>query len=153
MKIIGAVIVLGIVALLGFWWMASRTNPGVPSPSSIVNMRPAPIPLDKVITISAGGAENYTINIPSNKCPGLLHGDWQSQGKSAGISGANDDSLVGFTIEGPDGSVLSRLDHPVSGNFSFRCTQAGTYTFTFDNQGIIRSSGRTVNVHPEFQPD
>ena len=77
---------------------------------------------------------------------------WTS-GKRAGIKGANDDTLVGFTLRGPDNKVIQTLDHPTSGNFSVRCDAPGVYTFVFDNTGIIRSSARKVSIKGTYQPD
>jgi hypothetical protein len=40
----------------------------------------------------------YNVSPPGGKVPGRLYGRWISKGSSAGIKGAADDTLIGFTI-------------------------------------------------------
>ncbi|HET6250157.1 MAG TPA: hypothetical protein VFE47_20875 [Tepidisphaeraceae bacterium] len=99
----------------------------------------------QTITVPAGRVFDLPLSFPAERTPGRIRGHWTSQGKSAGIAGAKDDTLVKFTIRGSNNAVLQRLDHPVSGNFDIRYA-GGTFTLTFDNSGIVRSSGRVVSV-------
>ncbi len=74
------------------------------------------------------------------------------RGISANVNGAADDTLVGFTLTAPDNKIVQKLDHPVTGNFAVRY-EGGVYTFTFNNQSIIRSSARIVTLQGTYQPD
>jgi hypothetical protein len=74
------------------------------------------------------------------------------KGAVSNVRGAHDDSLVGFVLTAPNGKIIQNRDHPLTGNFSERY-KGGTYTFTFDNAGWVRSSGRIVTFEGTYQPD
>jgi hypothetical protein len=136
---------------LGAWYLFARKVFLIPSPGSL--MRATPIPVKDNIDVPAGKLMNWTFSTPDGRTPGLLQGTWHCSGASAGISGAQDDTLVGFTLRGPDDKVLEQLDHPISGNFSLRFEAPGKCTFVFDNGGIIRSSMRKVRIEGTYHPD
>ena len=148
MRVAGLILIFA--GILGGWWFVSRRT-GAPGPREIIQARP--IPIKDTVDVEAGHSVKYTFTVPAGKAPGLLQGHWSAQGKSANIKGATDDTLVGFTLRGPDNNVIQSLDHPTSGNFSSRCGAAGAYTFEFSNAGIIRSSSRRVTIDGSYQPD
>jgi hypothetical protein len=142
-------IALLLVAAAG-WSILSRKTP-IPSIASIVAA--SPVAVNQTFTVEPGKAYQFRFEFPADKSPGRFHGSWTSQGKSAGLKGATDDTLVTFTIKGSDDKTLTTSNrHPVTGNFDFRYT-GGTVTLTFDNSGIIRSSARTVTLAGIYQPD
>ena len=109
--------------------------------------------LSDEVTVPVGKVLTYQFPIRNDQVPGTLMGSWFSKGSSAGIKGANDDSLISFTLTDPNQKNLKSMDHPVSGNLNERITAPGTYTITFSNGGIIRSSDRKVWVDMSYQPD
>lgn len=109
--------------------------------------------LTKEFRVRANRVYELRVSKPDGKGPWHLHGHWKCQGRSADIEGATDDTLVRFALRGPDDKVVEELKHPVSGNFSIHFTEPGTYTFIFDNSGIIRSSARLITVEGTFEPD
>jgi hypothetical protein len=136
---------------LGGWWIAARKSVTVPSPKQL--LAAAPIRIDETFQVPPQRSQEWTWEPPDGRTPGLLEGSWECRGSTSGIAGANDDTLVGFALRGPDNRVIQQLDHPVSGNFSLRCTSAGKYTFVFDNGGIVRSSARKVTLHGAYHPE
>ena len=149
---------IGIVAVLGTilvaWWIISRVVPGVPAPNIETLTKPASIDVKREgVTVPVGKVLTYQFPIRNDQVPGTLMGSWFSKGSSAGIKGANDDSLISFTLTDPNQKNLKSMDHPVSGNLNERITAPGTYTITFSNGGIIRSSDRKVWVDMSYQPD
>ena len=110
-------------------------------------------PVKDEFTVKRGRQMEYTFKTPAGKAPGHLHGHWTARGKSADIDGATDDTLVKFTLRGPDDKVIEKLDHPTSGNFDVHFTEAGACTFVFDNSGIVRSSGRVVIFDGVYDQD
>jgi hypothetical protein len=141
---------LAVLALLG-WMVIARKTGAIPSPAQIV--APQPIRVAETITVKPGQQMEWSLATPGGRAPGLLQGSWTAHGASANIKGANDDTLVGFTLRGPDNVSIQHLDHPTSGNFSIRYEKPGTYTFIFDNGGIIRSSARQVQIEGTYHPD
>jgi hypothetical protein len=149
-RVAASLAIVAVLAVAGWWFISRKT--AVASPTSIVAA--SPIPVRDTLRVEANHAMTYTLTPPQGKLPGWLSGRWTCTGKSAGIKGANDDSLIGFSIVGPDNNVIEKLDrHPTSGNFKLRFDGPGAYTFTFDNSGIIRSSARVVELSGTYQPD
>lgn len=146
---LAALAVVGAL-FLGGWWLVSRKT-AIASPAALVTA--APIPVTDRLTIEAGKGMTYSVTPPHGKVPGWFTGRWTCKGKSAGIKGAHDDSLVAFKIVGPDDKVIEKLDHQGRGNFKLRFDGPGAYTFVFDNSGIIRSSARVVEIDGTYQPD
>jgi hypothetical protein len=143
------VIMVGAL-FVGGWWFVSRKI-AIASPAALVTA--SPIPVTDRLNIEAGKGMTYSVTPPQGKVPGWLSGRWTCKGKSAGIKGAHDDSLVAFKIVGPDNKVIEKLDHQGCGNFKLRFDGPGAYTFVFDNSGIIRSSARVVEIDGTYQPD
>ena len=137
------------VVCLTCWWVLSRRSP-LPSPAALL-AAPA-IPLNNTITVPAGKEYKLAVSYPQDRSPGWLRGTWTVGGTSAGVRGAMDDTLVSYSLIGPDDSIIDRQDHPTSGNFSVRYT-GGVYTFMFDNGGVFRSSPRVVTIEGSYQPD
>jgi hypothetical protein len=113
----------------------------------------APVSFDKIITVEADTSEIYSFSVPADKAPGWLQGHWDIQGKSAGIAGAHDDTLVNYVLRDPNGKVIARMDHPISGDFSINCDVPGVYKFVFNNAGIIRESSRIVTLRGTYFQD
>lgn len=149
-----AVIIGGIAAFLLLagiaWWLFSRTT-GIGNPTAL--LKPAPTVLDQTFTLDAHQFFSIPVVVQSGRVPGTLQGHFSVRGKSAGIAGATDDTLVDFYIKGPNNERLNGLDHPTDGNFSIKVTAPATYTLVFSNAGIIRSSGRRVTLTGKYQPD
>ena len=140
-----------LIVGLALWWVFSVAHPSVPSPAVVLPILSPPAQkIDETLIVGPGYTETYRLTIPR---PGHFSGFWSSAGKSAGIAGAQDDTLVGYVLRSPDNQVLDRLDHPTSGNFDVRCTSPGIYTFEFSNAGIIRMAARKVEIHGTYQPD
>jgi hypothetical protein len=112
----------------------------------------APLSVKEKIDIAARTNATYVFTAPSGKFPGRFHGRWICKGKSAGITGAHDDSLVKFKLIGPDSETIETLDHPSLEDFDVTIENAGSYTFEFFNTGIIRSSARIVELEGTYQP-
>jgi hypothetical protein len=147
-KSLTRLVVLGVV-IVGAWWALSRTT-GIISPkAAIAEARSRAI--NQTFSVQAGYEHTYAVEF--RNIPGRLSGHWSSQGKSAGIKGATDDSLVAFKLIGPNNNTLHNLDHQNGGNFDVRIDSPGRYTFAFDNSGIIRSSARNVSLDATYQPD
>lgn len=136
---------------VGTWYLFARKVFLIPSPGQLIAA--TPIPVKGNFDVQAGRLVNWTFSTPEGRTPGLLQGSWHCQGQSVGVSGAQDDTLVGFTLRGPDDKVLEQLDHPISGNFSLRFEAPGKCTFVFDNGGIIRSSMRKITIEGTYHPD
>lgn len=146
---------LGICAvILGVWWYVSRKTI-MPSPVAAFTaaVSAEPIRVKQTIRIEPNYERTWPFSPPGGKFPGRLSGHWSCQGKTAGIPGAHDDSLVSFKLVGPDNRTIQRLDHPNGGNFDIRFDGPGVYTFTFNNGGILRSSARVVEFDGTYQPD
>lgn len=144
------VVFLVLLIVIPSWWILSKVT-GVPGPKTI--LKGTPITIKKTILVPSGKLISYTITPPSSKIPGWLYGSFSVSGARAGIKGATDDTLVGFHILDPKNNILNRLDHPATGSFSLRVETPGTYTFVFDNAGIIRMSDRKVTFDMEYLPD
>jgi hypothetical protein len=108
--------------------------------------------ITRTLTVAPGMENSIQISFPRSKSPGWLRGKWTVRDAAAMGKGAHDDSLVGFVLTAPSGKIVQNQDHPISGNFAERYT-GGTYTFTFDNAGWVRSSGRVVTFDGTYQPD
>lgn len=150
---VGTLIVCGLI--LGGWWFVSRKTI-IASPLATLQsaVSTAPIPIKHTIKIEPNYIQTWTFSAVASKVPGRLYGHWSCQGKSAGIRGAHNDTLVSFKLVGPDNRVIvQEPKHPVEGNFDVRIDSPGVYTFEFNNGGIIRSSARVVKVDATYQPD
>jgi hypothetical protein len=109
------------------------------------------IPLKQTVTVEPGRFATYSWEF--SKTPGRLYGSWISQGRSANIRGATDDTLVSFKLVGANNEILQNLDHPASGNFDIHITSPGRYTFWMGNTGMLRSSSRVVTIDATYKPD
>lgn len=120
--------------------------------SGLIKAQPQPVRSSDSVKPNFIGT--YTLDFRTDQVPGMLTGSWRSQGKTAGIKGAMDDTLIAFRLKGPNNEVLQQQqDHPTSGNFSVRVMRAGRYTFEFDNSGLIRSTSRQYSLDGTYQPD
>lgn len=136
---------------VGGWWLLFRKGATSVSPSSLVKSAPALI--NEKATVLAQQKYDLQITFPPERTPGRLTGTWLSQGKSANVDGAIDDTVGSFTLRDPSNNILQQqLDSPVSGNFDFRYA-GGVYVLEFNNGGIFRSSARVVTVTGTYQPD
>jgi hypothetical protein len=108
--------------------------------------------IERTFKIKAGRMCELRLSSPDKVRKWHLHGHWTCKGVSAEIDGATDDTLVHFVLRGPDDKVIEQRNHPTSGNFSVNYDEPGTYTFVFDNSGIIRSSSREVEFEGRFDP-
>ena len=153
-RLLAALCLLTTVALAWWGWM-SIVHPGVPSPMTVLRAvsTPKPESLDKNLSIASGMADTWRITLSADKTPGRMCGYWTSEGKTAGIRGAQDDTLVSYALRGPNNQVLASLDHPASSNFDVHCVNPGVYTFEFNNSGLLRSSTRNVTIHLTYQAD
>jgi hypothetical protein len=118
------------------------------SPGSI--LAPLPIPFHHTVTVPANKECELPLSFDYAKAPGRLNGHWNSQGSSANIKGATDDTLASFKFTDPTNLVVEHRDNPTSGNFNVKYT-GGAYTMTFDNTG--HGTERTVTVEGTYQPD
>jgi hypothetical protein len=108
--------------------------------------------LERRFKVKAGRVYELRLSSPDKARRWHLHGHWTCTGASAEIDGAADDTLVRFVLRGPDDKVIEQRNHPTSGNFSVNYDEPGTYTFLFDNSGIIRSSSREIEFEGTFDP-
>jgi hypothetical protein len=142
-------VLIGIIVTV--WFVFARSTGAKTAPMVNVLTGKPPIILDDKFTVNQNYVMNHKLNI--ERAPGMLTGNFYARGKTIGIKGAQDDTLVGFHILGPNSQKLNVLDHPVRGNFSLRVTAPGTYTLVFDNGGIIRSTPREVTLEGKYQPE
>jgi hypothetical protein len=106
----------------------------------------------RTFKVKVGRAYELRLSSPDKTRRWHLHGHWTCRGVSAEVGGATDDTLVRFVLRGPDDKIIETRDHPTSGNFSVNYDEPGTYTFVFDNSGIVRSSSREVEFEGTFDP-
>ena len=153
---------MGIV--VAGWWLESHKSDAA-SPTALLQrleqntdshqsgmLGASVISFEQTLRIEPNRATTFNFIAP--KVPGFLYGEWKSVGKSAGIAGATDDTLIAFKIVGPDKKIIEKDNHhPVSGSFKIRIESAGQYSLIFDNSGIIRSSAREVQVTGIYRPD
>lgn len=140
------IVILAVVVFVRF-------RSGNPHPISSLVKSP-PLPVRHSDTVKPNFVHTYTLDISADHVPGTLSGSWDCKGKSAGIKGAIDDTLIAFRLKGANNEVLQQMpDHPRSGNFSLRVTRPGRYTFEFDNGGILRATPRQVSIDGTYQPD
>lgn len=141
-------------AILGVWWFVSRKTL-IPSPAAAYRVLVAaePIAVKETIQIQPNSEKTWSFSAPAGKYPGRLTGRWICQGKSGGILSAHDDNLVTFKLVAPDNRTIQQLDHPAQGNVDIRVEDAGVYSFTFNNAGVLRSSPRVVQFEGTYQPD
>lgn len=112
------------------------------------------ISVKQTLHIEPNRATTFNFVVPKDRVPGFLLGEWKSLGKSAGIAGATDDTLIAFRIIGPGKQIIEKQDHhPLAGSFKIRIDSPGQYNFIFDNSGIIRSSAREVEITGAYQPN
>jgi hypothetical protein len=150
--LVGTLVICAVI--VGGWWFASRKT-SIASPAAALKaaVSAEPIPVKRTIRIEPNHVQEWPFSPPGGKVPGRLYGHWSCQGKTAGIAGAHDDSLVSFKLVGPDNKTIQELDHPTDGNFDIRFDSPGIYTFEFNNGGIVRSSARVVEFEGTYQPD
>jgi hypothetical protein len=97
-----------VLAVLGLWWGLSRQSL-LPSPASV--FAAAPIPINQTFTIPRGHEYQWTFSYPDSKTPGWLRGHWSARGASDSLKYATDDTLVSFTITGPNNKVIQQVSH------------------------------------------
>jgi hypothetical protein len=140
---------------VAIWWVYARTTGNLVSPAEVAKaaVTPRPISYNATLRIEPMYVSEWPVEIPLSKTPGRLYGSWHSRGKSAGISGASDDTLIGYELRGPNNAIIATTDHPTSGNFDVRYETPGVYRFVFKNSGLIRSSAREVIINATYQQD
>jgi hypothetical protein len=131
---------------------AIRSSRHLPQPFKSA-VTAAPVPLKETLRIEPNYEKVWPLSAPGGKFPGRLTGHWSCRGKTAGIAGAHDDSLVSFKLVGPDNKTIQQAPRPTDGNFDIRIDGPGVYTFTFNNGGVLRSSARVVEFEATYQPD
>lgn len=148
------------------WWLKSHKSDAA-SPTALLQrlenrmdsrqsgiLNGSSILIRQTLRIEPNRASTFNFIAPIDRVPGFLSGEWKSVGKSAGIAGARDDTIIAFKLIGPDKKIIEMQDHhPVAGSFKIRIDKPGQYTFNFDNSGIVRSSAREVRVDGSYQPD
>ena len=138
-----------VVVCLAGLYVLCRKSPFAATGSML---SPMSVPIHQTFTVESNQQYQLTLPSPQLEPARWLRGHWTVEGKSANIKGATDDTLVSFTLTGPNSETLERQDHPMSGNFAIRCL-GGEYSMTFNNTGILRSSNRMVTVDGTYQPD
>ena len=81
---------------------------------------PAPVTGKETVTIASGDTYSLPLSFQLKATPGRLTGHWESEGKSAHIRGANDDTLVSFTIRDSKNARIESQTHAISGKFDVR---------------------------------
>jgi len=99
-------------------------------------------------TVGPGELHPYTLAVDA--VPGVLFGSWRASGTS---SGGADDTLVGFRITDPTDALLSSTGNVAQWKFAVRVGDPGTYTFVFDNKGLMRQTARKVFLDVTYLPD
>ncbi|HZK82463.1 MAG TPA: hypothetical protein VFC46_15380, partial [Humisphaera sp.] len=121
-------------------------------PAPVAHVAQAPITGKETVTIRRGKLYNLPLSFEPNITPGRLTGHWESEGKSAHLRGANDDTIVAFTIRDSKNARVVQQLHTVSGKFDARY-DGGVYTLTFSNADLLRSSARNITIEWTYQPD
>ena len=157
--------VLGSLIVAGWWFKSHKSDAA--SPTALIHrleqttevrqsgrLDDHPITVKQTFHIEPHHVTTFNFVPPKDKVPGILSGEWKSVGKSAGIAGAKDDTLIAFKIIGPGKTIIEKQDHhPVGGGFKIRIDSSAQYTLIFDNSGIVRSSAREVQLNGTYQPD
>lgn len=138
-------LILGMVTVSAFAIAAVRNPAIAAAPDDALHV-------EKKFKVKAGKIYELRLSSPDNSKAWHLHGHWICKGASGDVDGAANDTLVHFILRGPDDKVIEKLDHPTSGNFSVNYDEPGTYTFVFDNAGIIRSTSREIEFEGTFDP-
>lgn len=105
-------------------------------------------PIENAVDIKANGEVTIPLDLAS--APGRLVLRWNVQGRSAGISGAQDDLLIGYRLLAPNGSVIARRGKHVQEQKEIVIREPGQYKLVFSNAGILRSTARRVSYQVEF---
>ena len=66
----------------------------------------------------------------------------------------NDDTINQFRLTDPKDAVLESSEYGASScRFFVKVSARGSYTFFFDNTGLLRTKHRRVFLEGEFRPD
>jgi hypothetical protein len=105
--------------------------------------------INEELLLEAGTIQTYRFS--PTVVPGTLTGSWRSSGRGAG--GA-DDTINQFRLTDPKDAILETSERQSSsGRFFVKISERGTYTFFFDNKGVLRSTARRVFLEGEFRPE
>lgn len=108
----------------------------------------ASIQINEEFVVAPNTVHTYTFT-PS-MLPGILYGSWESSGRGFG---GFDSSIAAFRLTDPKDTILQSSMQQSNGNFSAKITLPGSYTFFFDNSGLIRTTPRRVFLRGEYKPD
>lgn len=108
--------------------------------------------INQELVVQAGTIQRFEFT-PS-VVPGTLSGSWRSSGQ--GFGGAND-TIAAFRLTDPQDSIIesssSSAGAPSSGRFFVKVSAHGTYTFFFDNKGLLRNTSRRIFIEGDFRPE
>lgn len=138
--------VLLLLGLGGVAWFFLRSQ-GVASPAAL--LKPQPVPFRSSFDVKPNYSQSYSLDFKASDVPSRVTGEWTSR-RPPGAGGL-DDTLVAFKLKGPNNENLQTLDHPTGGTFSFSVKTPGTYTFVFDNSGVIRMTPRHIEISGQRQ--
>jgi hypothetical protein len=151
-SLVGTLLIVTMM-VAGWWFVSRQTTIASPADTLKSIVTAQPFPVKRTIRVEAHHDATWTFSPPAGKFPGRFYGRWTCEGKSAGIAGAQDDSLVVFNLIGPDNKPIQQMSHPIGGNFDIRIEGPSIFTFEFNNSGIVRSSSRVVELNGTYQPD
>ena len=100
------------------------------------------------LQIPAGALSRVEVVVPG---PGTLLLDWTVVGRLAGLEGAHDDTLLGYSLHAPDGRPVDTLKKHTVGQRRVPVSVAGAYGVVFSNDGLLRSSARWVKYQVRFE--
>ncbi len=110
-----------------------------------------PIPFDYRWEVQPEGRRGQNVVVEPGLTPGRLRGSWSSAGKSAGVPGADDDTLDQFRLYA-FGELLLSQEHSASGTFDLRIQKPGSYEFIFSPPAQPRHSNRIVTLKGVYEP-
>lgn len=108
----------------------------------------ATVQFSEQFDVPAGQLGNY--HLTPAMFPGTISGSWKSSGER---SGGFDNAITGFKLLSPRDEVLASSDRGTSGKFVVKVSVPGTYTFVFNNSGLLRATSRRVFLDAEYKPD
>lgn len=95
-----------------------------------------------LVHLPAGHTTHLDLVAPG---PGVLLLAWTVAGRKAGIEGAHDDQLIGYSLLTPDGRLLDELGKHTEAERRISIREGGTYQVHYSNRGFLRSSAREVS--------
>lgn len=102
-----------------------------------------------LVRLAADRVERLEVLAPGR---GTLLLEWTVGGRTAGLEGAHDDLLIGYTLFTPDGRVLDELGKHSAGTRRISIREGGKYAIVFNNQSWLRASAREVAYRFRFEP-